>query len=97
MKFLGVVGLLFATACADQSDDGTTHPGDGEITLDGCKVAGCNNEACVSVTEEIFTACEWKEEFACYQAATCERQRDGVCNWTTTPQLQACLSEAEKQ
>lgn len=100
MKFMGVVGLLFAAACADQSDDGgTTHPGDGEITLDGCKVAGCNNELCVSVTEEVYTSCEWREEYACYQTtnATCERQSSGVCNWTATPQLQACLLAAEKK
>lgn len=99
MKCMGVVGLLLAAACADPSQDETTQPGDGEITLDGCKVAGCNNELCISATEEVYTTCEWREAYACYQAtnATCERQSSGVCNWTSTPQLQACLAEAEKK
>jgi hypothetical protein len=98
IKFMGVVGLLLATACAEQGDDGdVTRPDDGEITLDGCKVAGCNSELCIEATDEVYTTCEWREEYACYQAATCERQSSGVCNWTQTPQLLACLDEAQKQ
>jgi hypothetical protein len=47
LNVLGVAGLLLAAACADPGSDPTTQPGDGEITLDGCKIAGCNNEVCL--------------------------------------------------
>jgi len=26
----------------------------------------------------MMTTCEWRDEYACYQTATCERQPDGA-------------------
>lgn len=104
-KFMGVVGLLFATAIAgcgeESSDDGAMPSGEqgasDALAQDGCKIAGCNAELCLNPGEEELTTCEWREEYACYQAATCARQSDGQCDWTETPQLQACLQKLRDQ
>ena len=55
-----------------------------------CFVGGCSSQLC-SAEEGISSTCEWREEYACYREATCERQTDGSCNWTSTPELRACL------
>lgn len=55
-----------------------------------CFVGGCSSQIC-SDQEGVISTCEWREEYACYQAATCERQADGQCGWTQTPELSACL------
>jgi hypothetical protein len=41
----------------------------------------------------VISTCEWRDEYACYQTATCERQPDGQCGWTSTPELDACLAQ----
>jgi hypothetical protein len=56
-----------------------------------CVVSGCSGEICGD--EPMFSTCIFRPEFACYQAATCERQSDGVCGWTQTDELQACLAD----
>jgi hypothetical protein len=40
----------------------------------------------------MVTTCEFRPEYACYRDATCERQADGTCGWTETPELTACLA-----
>ncbi|HEU0036994.1 MAG TPA: DUF6748 domain-containing protein [Kofleriaceae bacterium] len=55
-----------------------------------CFVGGCSGQIC-SDQEGVISTCEWRDEYACYQTATCERQADGQCGWTETPELQACL------
>jgi hypothetical protein len=57
-----------------------------------CHVGGCAGQVC-SDQEGVLTTCEWKDEYACYQGATCERQTDGTCGWTDTPELDACLGQ----
>jgi hypothetical protein len=39
----------------------------------------------------VATTCEFRPEYACYQRATCERQPDGTCGFTPTPELTKCL------
>lgn len=56
-----------------------------------CVVSGCSGQICAD--EPMFSTCEWREEYACYATATCERQADGVCGWTQTPELEACLGD----
>lgn len=56
-----------------------------------CFVGGCSSELC-SESNEMVSTCIWKEEFACYQNATCERQSTGKCGWTKTPELNACIN-----
>jgi hypothetical protein len=55
-----------------------------------CYVGGCSGQIC-SDQEGVISTCEWKDEYACYASATCERQPDGQCGWTPTPELTACL------
>jgi len=60
-------------------------------TEGACYVGGCSSQVC-SDQEGVITTCEWREEYACYQTATCERQADGACGWTQTDELAACLA-----
>ncbi len=55
-----------------------------------CYVGGCSSQIC-SDQEGMASTCEYREEYACYQTATCERQASGQCGWTETPALKACL------
>ena len=55
-----------------------------------CIRSGCSNQVCSD--EPMMTTCEWRPEYACYQKARCERQADGKCGFTQTPELAACLN-----
>jgi hypothetical protein len=57
-----------------------------------CQKGGCSRQHCVNNPSNAVTTCEWREEYACYQSATCEAQANGHCAWTSTPQLESCLS-----
>jgi hypothetical protein len=71
---------------------GTSGSGGGGAVLDKCIVSGCSNTICADVVEgPQITTCEWRDEYACYQNATCERQGNGDCAWTQTDALKACL------
>lgn len=59
----------------------------------GCYVGGCSSQLCTD-QPDVASTCEWREAYACYQGQTCERQATGQCGWTPTPQLQACLANA---
>jgi hypothetical protein len=61
----------------------------GKQTSKACFKTGCSNQVCAD--ENVITTCEWRQEYACYQKATCERQADGKCGFTRTPELTACL------
>ncbi|MFZ2556215.1 MAG: hypothetical protein WAZ27_03060 [Minisyncoccia bacterium] len=65
-----------------------------EAVSNGCAVAGCSSQLCVSAKEAstIMTTCEFRAEYACYQEASCEPQADGKCGWTKTPTLTQCLA-----
>jgi len=56
-----------------------------------CHVGGCSGQVC-SEDPNVITTCEFRPEYACYHAATCEVQADGNCGWTETAELQACLA-----
>lgn len=58
-----------------------------------CYISGCSAQVC-SDKEDVVTTCEFKEEYACYKTAACERQRDGACGWTMGAALTACLADA---
>lgn len=64
------------------------------IDANGCVVAGCSGQLCVSAAEALdtVTTCEYRAEYACYREASCEPQADGTCGWTQTPELQRCLA-----
>lgn len=57
-----------------------------------CVVTGCSGQLCAD--SAMFTTCEWRAEYTCYQYASCERQKDGVCGWAQTGELFECLDGA---
>lgn len=66
----------------------------GGMQFNGCAVAGCSGQLCVSAAEaeNIVTTCEYRAAYACYREAVCEPQADDTCGWTMTAQLQQCLA-----
>lgn len=83
-------GRLFVNA--NQSE---TFPAQGEgMVVNGCAVAGCSQQLCVSADEaaNMVTTCEYRAEYACYREASCEPQSDGKCGWTETAELKQCLA-----
>jgi hypothetical protein len=63
----------------------------GEDTTAACYRGGCSGQIC-SDQQGVASTCEYREEYACYQSATCERQANGQCGWTETEQLRMCLT-----
>ncbi len=54
-----------------------------------CFKTGCSGQVCAD--EEVVTTCEWRAEYECYKTAKCERQSNGKCGFTETPELRRCL------
>ncbi|HEY8223939.1 MAG TPA: DUF6748 domain-containing protein [Pyrinomonadaceae bacterium] len=54
-----------------------------------CIKTGCSGQVCSD--EEVITTCEYRSEYECYKQARCERQANGECGFTQTPELTACL------
>lgn len=67
---------------------------DGRKVFNGCAVAGCSGQLCVSAEEaaNMVTTCEFRAEYACYKEASCEPQADGRCGWTQDARLYQCLA-----
>ena len=61
----------------------------GTVSQKPCMKTGCSSQVCAD--KEVITTCEWRREYECYRKATCERQANGECGWTQTPELRACL------
>ncbi len=57
-----------------------------------CVTSGCSGQVCAD--HSVITTCDWRPEYACYHSATCERQADGACGWTSTPALTSCIANA---
>jgi eight-cysteine-cluster-containing protein len=58
-----------------------------------CVTDGCSGQLCRAAdADPIATTCEWRDEYACYQDATCERQASGGCGWTPSDALSECLA-----
>lgn len=62
-----------------------------DVAAGACYVGGCSGQIC-SDQEGAISTCEFRPEYACYAEATCERQDNGKCGWTETPELSACLA-----
>ncbi len=56
-----------------------------------CYVGGCSSQLCTS-DPDMASDCMFREEYACYQDATCEVQATGECGWTETSTLTSCLA-----
>jgi len=97
---LSIAITLTAAGCGSSSAPPSTPPppppadgdGDGTGAEKACVKGGCSGTACIEEGNDLMTTCEWKDEYACYQTATCERQPSGECGWTETAELTACLA-----
>jgi hypothetical protein len=59
------------------------------VALKPCIKTGCSGQVCSD--HDVITTCIYRTEYECYKKATCERQSDGNCGWTKTPELTSCL------
>lgn len=90
--------LVFAIACGSKAAPPAEAPASpppsepGADTAGECITTGCSGTICAEPGQEVMTTCEMKPEYACYKTAVCERQADGSCGWTQTPDLQTCLT-----
>lgn len=73
--------------------DQTNVSSGGTVGTAGCFVGGCSGQIC-SDQKDVVSTCEFRESYACYKTAKCERQQNGQCGWTQTPELKACLANA---
>lgn len=94
----GVVGLVFLwpknilNYLENPIFSPTTSPEESPVAgAGGCIATGCSGQICAE--EEVITTCEFLPEYACYKTARCERQSDGQCGWTSTPELVRCLDQ----
>jgi len=55
-----------------------------------CIKTGCSGQICSD--ESVISTCEYRPEYECYKKATCERQANGNCGFTQTPELKSCLA-----
>jgi eight-cysteine-cluster-containing protein len=79
-----------ATAAQTTSEVSKTE----SFTGEGCARTGCSGQICAAAGESVITTCQWREEYACYKAARCEKQSNGQCGWTTSATLDACIKTA---
>ncbi|RJQ35451.1 hypothetical protein C4568_00875 [Candidatus Parcubacteria bacterium] len=81
------------TQVPQPSDETGNSSNSGTIMANGCAVAGCSMQLCVSAEEaaNMVSTCEFRAEYECYREAVCEPQQDGKCGWTQTAELTACL------
>jgi hypothetical protein len=70
-------------------------PAPAPVVKGACYIGGCSGQIC-SDQEGVASDCMYREEYACYKTATCERQKDGECGWTETAELSACLNSPAK-
>jgi hypothetical protein len=66
----------------------------GPVQPKRCFKTGCSSHVCSD--RDVITTCEFRPEYACYQKAACERQRNGECGFTQTAELRACLARARR-
>ncbi len=67
------------------------------ILKDGCVLAGCSNQLCVdaSLAKSMTTTCEYRPQYACYEQATCARnKKTQQCSWQMDAKLEACIQRA---
>lgn len=74
------------------SPSGKDVPDVAPKTPKSCVVTGCSSQLCAE--SEMPSTCEYREEYACYKNAVCERQSNGDCGWTITSELKRCIQDA---
>jgi hypothetical protein len=93
MQFTRVLIATWALAsslgCAPDPEDKFPLPTGTAIVNDGCQLGGCGAQLCGE--EPQASDCWYEEWVECYRGGLCERQDDGACGWTATPELVECL------
>lgn len=87
-----IVPIVFGTAASSGTNSTGTTTSNENPTLALCQPTGCSGQICSD--QEVATTCEYREEYSCYQSATCERQANGSCGWTQTEALTMCINSA---
>jgi hypothetical protein len=64
-----------------------------DASVPACRRSGCSGQICAD--HDVATDCAFRPEYKCYAVATCERQADGQCAFTRTPELAACLASVQ--
>lgn len=104
-QLLIVVTALCAVSCACSGEkkadiSGTAAKGNTDASADtltgqGCIRTGCSGHICANASDgALVSTCEWREEYACYKTARCEKQGNGQCGWTPSESLSSCLKAA---
>ncbi|HYE59771.1 MAG TPA: Gmad2 immunoglobulin-like domain-containing protein [Candidatus Kapabacteria bacterium] len=91
---IGIVSIALLLSGCFHAQPSTETSGPGTPTAE-CRPSGCSGEVCSD--EDVVSNCIYKEEFACYKNARCERQANGRCGWTETDELTACLTSKQTQ
>lgn len=83
-----IIGLLKAFLPANKLEQT-------EVSQQDCVRAGCSGELCVEteVAGDLFTTCEFKSEYACFQNAICVRLDSGECGFVEDEQFLDCLEQ----
>lgn len=89
-------GRTFVNDVMPPITSGMPAPGTPYLSSNGCAVAGCSGQLCISQEEAAagggVSTCEFRSEYACYREASCEPQPNGLCGWTQTTELSQCLA-----
>lgn len=110
IKFLRMIPVLSFTAitlsaCAMTTEtpngvfSSSSSSSDSETVVGiGCAIGGCSSEICSDASSEpMMSTCIFKEEYACYKTARCEKQAGGTCGWTRTDSLTTCIANAKSE
>jgi hypothetical protein len=95
IAFLSLSMSFFLAACGGKSSPAPQPDPEPDPTpAITCAPAGCSGTICADAATagDIMTTCEYRNEYACYQTATCEVQASGECGWTETTELTDCLA-----
>lgn len=84
-------GAFWAYRSAQSPEDALVPAPDSSTLSGGCFVGGCSGQIC-SDQEGAVSTCEYKEEYACYKSAKCERQASGQCGWTEPLEFSMCVN-----
>jgi hypothetical protein len=89
----GCDGSTYSNACnAHARGVSVAREGACETEPRGCTTSGCSGQVCIEEgSPPVITTCDARPEYACLAHSRCERQPDGQCGWTPTPEQQSCL------
>jgi hypothetical protein len=91
---LAIGAAFYLSGQTDPMPPNSKNGDNAPVSSGGCYIGGCSSQVC-SDDPNVITTCEYREEYACYRTAKCERQPDGQCGWTPTPELNMCLQNAQ--